>query len=79
MAGSSAAPAKCSQAPKAILARVASHGLLSALAEGVFADTRRRKDGGRGYDGVLPKDAAYANPFLEAWTGEPHEPAGARA
>ncbi len=63
-----------------ILARVAGHpdGLFGALAEGLFADTRRRKDGGRGYDGVLRKDASYANPFLEAWTGK-HAPAGAHA
>ncbi len=67
---------------EAILSRVAGQGLFGSLAEGVFADTRRRKEGGRGYDGVVRKDAAYANPFLEAWTGKPgmpHEPAGARA
>jgi len=66
---------------EAILARVADYpdGLFGALAEGRFADTRRRKDGGRGYDGVLRKDASYANPFLEAWLGEPHARAGAHA
>jgi beta-lysine 5,6-aminomutase alpha subunit len=66
---------------EAILSRVAGYpdGLFGALAEGVFADTRRRKDGGRGYDGVIRKDPAYANPFLEAWEDKPHEAAGARA
>jgi len=61
---------------EAILARVAGYpeGLFGALAEGVFADTRRRKEGGRGYDGVLRKDASYANPFLEAWIGKPGKP-----
>lgn len=59
-----------------ILRRVAEKGLFAALADGVFADTRRRIDGGRGYDGVLERDAGYANPFLEAWS---LAPAGARA
>ncbi|HWZ84589.1 MAG TPA: lysine 5,6-aminomutase subunit alpha [Thermoanaerobaculia bacterium] len=59
-----------------ILGRVAEHGLFAALAEGVFADTRRRIDGGRGYDGVVRRDPAYANPFLEAWS---QAPAGATA
>ena len=61
---------------EAILERVAREGLFAALAEGVFADTRRRKDGGRGYDGVVRKEPSYANPFMEAWTAEP---AGSRA
>jgi beta-lysine 5,6-aminomutase alpha subunit len=59
-----------------ILGRVAGHGLFAALSEGIFADTRRRIDGGRGYDGVVRRDPAYANPFMEAWS---HTPAGARA
>ena len=59
-----------------ILARVAEHGLFAALAAGVFADTRRRIEGGRGYEGVIRRDAAYTNPFLEAWS---QTPAGVRA
>jgi beta-lysine 5,6-aminomutase alpha subunit len=51
-----------------ILARVAEHGLFAALADGVFADTRRPRDRGRGFDGVVRRDPAYANPFLEAWS-----------
>jgi beta-lysine 5,6-aminomutase alpha subunit len=54
-----------------ILARVAEHGLFAALADGVFANTRRRIDGGRGYDGVVRRDPGYANPFLEAWAEAP--------
>jgi beta-lysine 5,6-aminomutase alpha subunit len=54
-----------------ILGRVAEHGLFAALSDGVFADTRRRIDGGRGYDGVVRRDPAYANPFLEAWSQAP--------
>ena len=56
-----------------ILRRVEGHGLFAALAEGVFADTRRPRDKGRGYDGVLRRDDAYANPFLEAWSRTPAE------
>jgi beta-lysine 5,6-aminomutase alpha subunit len=59
-----------------ILERVAERGLFAALAEGVFADTRRPRDKGRGFDGVVRRDPDYANPFLEAWTAAP---AGARA
>jgi beta-lysine 5,6-aminomutase alpha subunit len=51
-----------------ILARVADRGLFAALADGVFADTRRPRDKGRGYDGVVRRDPEYANPFLEAWS-----------
>ena len=35
---------------ESILQRVAGQGLFGALAEGVFADTRRRREGGRGFD-----------------------------
>jgi beta-lysine 5,6-aminomutase alpha subunit len=59
-----------------ILERVAERGLFAALAEGVFADTRRPKDRGRGFEGVVRRDADYANPFMEAWSAAP---AGARA
>ena len=56
-----------------ILERVAEHGLFAALSDGVFADTRRPRDRGRGHEGVLPRDDGYANPFLEAWTAAPAE------
>ena len=51
-----------------ILSRIAGQGLFAALAEGVFADTKRPRDKGRGYDGVVRRDPGYANPFLEAWS-----------
>ena len=54
-----------------ILERVAGQGLFAALAAGVFADTHRPHDRGRGFDGVVARDPAYANPFLEAWTPTP--------
>ena len=51
-----------------ILTRVASRGLFAALADGVFADTRRPLRGGRGFEGVVERGGDYANPFLEAWS-----------
>lgn len=59
-----------------ILEGVADNGLLAALSEGVFADNRRPRDRGRGYDGVVRRDAGYANPFMEVWS---EAPAGTRA
>jgi beta-lysine 5,6-aminomutase alpha subunit len=57
-----------------LLQHVAGIGLFEALATAAFADTRRPRDGGRGREGVLPRDPEYSNPFREAWD---HEPAGA--
>jgi beta-lysine 5,6-aminomutase alpha subunit len=51
-----------------ILETVAARGLFDALGAGVFADTRRPIDKGRGLEGVVRRDPDYANPFLEAWT-----------
>ncbi|HEY6066017.1 MAG TPA: lysine 5,6-aminomutase subunit alpha [Thermoanaerobaculia bacterium] len=58
-----------------LLERVAREGLFDALAAGVFAATRRPREGGRGSDGVVPRAVDYANPFLEAWTTS-ERPAG---
>jgi beta-lysine 5,6-aminomutase alpha subunit len=52
-----------------ILDGVARRGLMSAIEDGTFADVRRPRDGGRGYDGVFAKDAAYWNPFADALEG----------
>ena len=54
-----------------LLQRIAGAGLFEALASGVFADTRRPRDGGRGRDGVLPRHPEYSNPFREAWDRQP--------
>jgi beta-lysine 5,6-aminomutase alpha subunit len=56
---------------EALLARIAGAGLFEALASGVFADTRRPRDGGRGREGVLPRHPEYSNPFREAWDRQP--------
>ena len=52
-----------------ILEGVAERGLMRAIEDGTFADVKRPRDGGRGYDGVFAKDPAYWNPFAEALPG----------
>jgi beta-lysine 5,6-aminomutase alpha subunit len=52
-----------------LLERVADQGLMSAIEAGTFADVRRPREGGRGYEGVFAKDAAYWNPFADALAG----------
>ncbi len=52
-----------------ILDGVAERGLMSAIESGTFADVKRPRDGGRGYDGVFAKDRSYWNPFSEALAG----------
>ena len=51
---------------ESLLARIAKSGLFAALADGVFAETKRTREGGRGFDGVLRRAPDYSNPFLEA-------------
>jgi beta-lysine 5,6-aminomutase alpha subunit len=59
-----------------ILDGVAARGLMAAIEGGTFADVRRPRDGGRGYEGVFAKAPAYWNPFADALAGD--EVAGAR-
>lgn len=40
-------------------------GLFDALEQGLFADIRRSKDAGRGFDGIFSKSRQYYNPFLQ--------------
>jgi len=49
-----------------LLERIARNGLFEALTSGVFAATRRPREEGRGYDGVVARSADYENPFDEA-------------
>jgi beta-lysine 5,6-aminomutase alpha subunit len=49
-----------------LLHRIAARGLMEAIAAKAFADVARPCDGGRGFEGVIPKDAAYWNPFEDA-------------
>ncbi|HEX3549290.1 MAG TPA: lysine 5,6-aminomutase subunit alpha [Candidatus Elarobacter sp.] len=54
----------------AILERVAERGIMASIEDGTFADVRRGRDGGRGYDGVFAKSPAYWNPFADALAAE---------
>jgi beta-lysine 5,6-aminomutase alpha subunit len=46
-----------------MLAEVERIGLPAAIGRGMFADIARRRDGGKGLDGVLAKADDYHNPF----------------
>jgi beta-lysine 5,6-aminomutase alpha subunit len=48
-----------------MLRRVAEIGMFAAIEEGMFADTVRTREGGKGLDGVVRKDEAYANPLAQ--------------
>ena len=52
------------------LSKVAEQGLLVAMANGEFADIKRRDDAGKGLDGVFQKAEDYANPFMEKMKGK---------
>jgi beta-lysine 5,6-aminomutase alpha subunit len=52
-----------------LLSKIKKDGLFNALESGVFAQTRRYADGGKGLDGVIEKDPAYMNPFISLFTG----------
>ncbi len=52
----------------ALLARMEETGLFTALENGVFADIKRPRDGGKGLAGVYSKGEGYINPFLERMT-----------
>jgi beta-lysine 5,6-aminomutase alpha subunit len=53
-----------------LLERIARAGLFPALADGVFAQTRRPRERGRGAEGVVRRAEDYSNPFLEVWAGQ---------
>ncbi|MFC7440115.1 lysine 5,6-aminomutase subunit alpha [Laceyella putida] len=46
-----------------LLERVREAGLFAALEQGVFADVKRSRSGGKGLKGVLEKELDYYNPF----------------
>jgi beta-lysine 5,6-aminomutase alpha subunit len=50
----------------ALLSRVAERGLMESIQAKVFADVSRSPEGGRGFEGVITKGAAYWNPFDDA-------------
>jgi beta-lysine 5,6-aminomutase alpha subunit len=49
-----------------LLDGVAERGLMTAIESGTFADVKRPREGGRGYEGVFAKDPSYWNPFADA-------------
>lgn len=49
----------------ALLTEIESQGMFATLEQGIFADIKRPKDGGKGLDGVVIKDTCYMNPFIE--------------
>ncbi|GAC1420776.1 MAG: hypothetical protein NVSMB64_29680 [Candidatus Velthaea sp.] len=55
----------------ALLGRVAERGLMESIEGKTFAEVSRPPDGGRGFEGVIPRSPAYWNPFEEALRGEP--------
>ena len=46
-----------------MLRKVADIGMFEAIEAGMFADTVRTRDGGRGLDGVIRRDDGYENPI----------------
>jgi len=52
-----------------LLAEIERHKLFPTLERGIFAGIRRGQDAGKGLDGVVLKDAAYFNPFMEMMGG----------
>ncbi|MFC1683994.1 lysine 5,6-aminomutase subunit alpha [Pseudomonadota bacterium] len=40
-------------------------GLMDAITQGIFADIKRPRDGGKGADGVFKKGPDYANPIMD--------------
>jgi beta-lysine 5,6-aminomutase alpha subunit len=49
---------------------VADIGMFAAIEAGMFADTVRPHDGGRGLDGVVRRDDAYVNPIVDLLADE---------
>ncbi len=53
----------------ALLSEIERLKLFATLEKGVFADIKRRRDGGKGLSGVVMKSAVYFNPFVELFQG----------
>jgi beta-lysine 5,6-aminomutase alpha subunit len=49
-----------------LLERVREKTIWEAIAQGAFADVKRDRTGGRGFEGVLPRSPGYVNPLLAA-------------
>ena len=53
-----------------LLARIETLGLFTTLEQGIFADIKRPRDGGKGLAGVCRKKEDYFNPFVELMIAE---------
>src|SRR5574344_1022413 len=53
----------------ALLSQMKEKGLFNSLEEGIFADVKRPKNGGKGLAGVGEKGAHYRNPFIDLMKG----------
>lgn len=53
----------------ALLGEIEQQGMFATLEQGIFADIKRPKDGGKGLDGVVIKNTSYFNPFIELMKG----------
>jgi beta-lysine 5,6-aminomutase alpha subunit len=48
-----------------MLRKVAEIGMFEAIEAGMFADTVRTREGGKGLAGVIRRDAGYVNPITD--------------
>jgi beta-lysine 5,6-aminomutase alpha subunit len=49
-----------------LLREVERESIWEAVAKGAFADVKRKRDGGKGFAGVVAKGPTYLNPFVDA-------------
>ena len=52
-----------------LLSQIEDEGLFKTLEKGIFAGVKRPVNGGKGLEGVVEKDKAYFNPFIDLMTG----------
>ena len=52
-----------------LLAQLRETGIMEAIEQGIFADVKRSRFGGKGLDGVVKRAPDYLNPFYQALRG----------
>jgi beta-lysine 5,6-aminomutase alpha subunit len=50
----------------ALLEEVHRESIWDAIGRGAFADVKRTREGGKGFEGVIGRDKGYMNPLLDA-------------
>jgi beta-lysine 5,6-aminomutase alpha subunit len=53
-----------------LLIKIEKQGLFTTIENGIFANIKRSKNGGKGVDGVIRKSNDYYNPFMEIMINE---------